>query len=419
MEAQSEISLAQPISAVPVTSTGVSTRRSSALHTTPIRTATSASPSTTSATKRTRSSSNNVAVSAIEHTTVEEGEQRRSEREITIEDSEDEAEVAAKAAKAAGSGTKAHNKNDLKHLLWDGIIGDESMDHTEHSNSGAEDDTAPMTPQLPRAEGEGEELGSEEGSEDDESESDSEDEEDGDDAGSIETGSARPLASSSRPTSPRHNLHPMTTDPDIIMTNGTASTSANPDTTTTNSMNPPPITDITARKRAPRAPRYRSPTPPPIRPYIPPPTVRLEIILPRRKSDDDDVPEFVISEMIIAAGYYLGQPEEEDGKASASGVEGDTMQGAEGEKGSKLVDNSAVITRTATGEVVLNPVVAPIVPAVSRTAISQLSETGSSLTKCKLIQKRQRTRKILGRDDGYNVDDPFVDDSELEVFEVR
>lgn len=383
-------------------STGVSTRRSSALHVTPAPQSRMIPPSTV-LTPRTAASHPSTPTTAQLTT-----DELRSAREITLKDSDEEGPPPVAIRGGAGpSPVKALNKTDLVRSLSQGATPDDSMDHTEQSNSEGEEDNP--TSLATNARGEGEELGSEEASEDEESESDSEEEdEDGDDNGSIETRSIRPPASSSRPSSPRqHQRHPLASTGDVIMINGTASTSADPalNTTTTNSMDPPPITELTARKRAPRAPRYRSPTPPPIRPYVPPPTVRLEIILPdRRADDDDDVPEFIISDMIASAGYNLAQPEEEDR------VEGE---------GSKLVDNSAVITRTATGEVVSNPIIVSNVPAVRPILACSDLRRKYSFSFSLYTQKRQRTRKRLGRDDGYNVEDPFVDDSELEVFEVR
>ncbi|GAA6034919.1 hypothetical protein JCM8097_009365 [Rhodosporidiobolus ruineniae] len=128
----------------------------------------------------------------------------------------------------------------------------------------------------------------------------------------------------------------------------------------------------------------RSPTPPPPAPKAPQPTIRLEIALPPRKSAD--VPEFNIIELARAKG--LIPPEEvkkpeEDEEGSESDGQGGRRKRAD--KGKGKADHEG----TPEGQ---DP------------------------------PKKRRKRGpnvVLGRFGGYDVHDPFVDDSEVALYEPR
>ncbi|GAA5821509.1 hypothetical protein JCM11251_004658 [Rhodosporidiobolus azoricus] len=126
----------------------------------------------------------------------------------------------------------------------------------------------------------------------------------------------------------------------------------------------------TSRKRAPR-----SPTPPPPAPKPPQPTIRLEIALPPRKGTTA-YPEFNIIEMARAKGLIPPEEvkkveeEKEDSEAEDKGKEGTPGEGG---------------------------------------------ENGAPPKK-----KRKRGPNVVqGRFGGYDVHDPFVDDSEAQFYEPR
>ncbi|BGP38447.1 hypothetical protein JCM10450v2_002393 [Rhodotorula kratochvilovae] len=125
-----------------------------------------------------------------------------------------------------------------------------------------------------------------------------------------------------------------------------------------------------------RVPRVHSPTPPPLAPKERP-TIRLSITLPPRKGVD--VPEYNVRALAVQAGFLKEDEEppkvDEESDAEGKGKEGD---GAD-------------------------------------TPVGQGGENGAPPKK----RRKRGPNVILGRFGGYDVDDPFVDDAEIELYEPR
>ncbi|KAJ8295830.1 Glycosylphosphatidylinositol anchor biosynthesis protein 11 [Rhodotorula toruloides] len=142
-------------------------------------------------------------------------------------------------------------------------------------------------------------------------------------------------------------------------------------------------------KKKRRRRQQRTPTPPPLAPKEPRPTIRLEIALPPRK--DDVAPEFNIVQLAKDAGFIKDEPKKEGGDDD-EGSESDG-QGGRRKKGKEKADDKGTPGAAEAGEA---------------------GENGPP--------KKRRKRgpnAVLGRFGGYDTNDPFVDDSEVALYEPR
>ncbi|GAA5877918.1 hypothetical protein JCM16303_000281 [Sporobolomyces ruberrimus] len=140
------------------------------------------------------------------------------------------------------------------------------------------------------------------------------------------------------------------------------------------------------KKKRRRRAANRSPSPPPLEPKKPPPTVRLTITLPPRTSKE--TPTYNVIEMAKEAGIIPREaPPKPEGENGGDESESDGQGGRrKKDKGKGKADGQ--------GE---NGVAAGPPP-----------------------KKRKRgPNVIVGRFGGYDVEDPFVDDTELQLYEPR
>ncbi|KAK4705505.1 hypothetical protein P7C70_g707, partial [Phenoliferia sp. Uapishka_3] len=158
--------------------------------------------------------------------------------------------------------------------------------------------------------------------------------------------------------------------------------------------------------------QQRSPSPaPPAKPKPPPRTVRLVINLPAPENVVD-VPEYSIADLARDAGFLDEEEEEraQDGSGSGSGGSGDESGDSEGdddeEGGSKKKDKGPM---TETEDEKMQGVENSGVP-------TPLASDANGIEGL-LPPKKRRKKAILGRLGGYDTEDPFVDDSDLALYE--
>ncbi|GAA6011013.1 hypothetical protein JCM11491_005908 [Sporobolomyces phaffii] len=138
------------------------------------------------------------------------------------------------------------------------------------------------------------------------------------------------------------------------------------------------------KKKRRRRARNRSPSPPPLEPKKPPPTIRLEFVLPDRSSRD--TPEYNVIELAKEAGIL---PREELPKPEANS--GGEESESDGQGGRRKKDKGKGKAEGQGGGDASPP-----------------------------AKKRKRgPNVIVGRFGGYDVEDPFVDDTELQLYEPR
>jgi hypothetical protein len=316
-------------------------------------------------------------------------------REIVIEDSdsdsEGEAVMTGDEGAGQGEGQGGEGSDDDE---------DEGEDGSGTEGEGSEGEGTPVGPQ----DEEDDEDDSEDDSEDDDDESTASGPtaakggEDGEGdvsmADSTTGGEARPK-SPVKPSSSTAANGEAKENGDISMTDGSPAVAGEGADTAEKPKKP------RARRRAPR-----SPTPPPPAPKPPAPTIRLEFyVTPRNviQTGGPPYPEYNVIEEARKKGFVppveekKAQPEED----SASEAEGKTDKGkgkAEGE-----------------GEGAEPPV------RFFRSFFSLLPFlTFSRPIPVKQKKKRKRgPNVIVGRHGGYDTADPFVDDDEIELYEVR
>ncbi|GAA5858549.1 hypothetical protein JCM1840_001252 [Sporobolomyces johnsonii] len=145
------------------------------------------------------------------------------------------------------------------------------------------------------------------------------------------------------------------------------------------------------KKRQKRA-HPRSPTPPPLAPKPPPPTIRLSVSLPSRASPS--VPQYNVVELAKAAGIII--EEEPVKKPDDSATEGEDSE-SDGEGGRRKKKGNG--KEKAEGD-----------------EQNGEGEDGSGPPK---KRRKRGPNVILGRFGGYDTADPFVDDSEIQLYEPR
>ncbi|KAL8276636.1 hypothetical protein RQP46_010985 [Phenoliferia psychrophenolica] len=181
----------------------------------------------------------------------------------------------------------------------------------------------------------------------------------------------------------------------------------------------PPESESTALAAPPalvvKPPRQQQRSPSPVPPPKPPArTIRLHLNLPPTLPVME-VPEYSVAELARDAGF-LDEPDDEaaqDGSGSASGGSGDESGDSEAEDaedgGSSKKKGKDKAAETEDEKMDGVEQTGPPPPVAE--------QTGAESDKPP-PQKRQRKEKaILGRHGGYDTEDPFVDDTELSLYE--
>ncbi|GAA5998368.1 uncharacterized protein JCM10292_001149 [Rhodotorula paludigena] len=140
-------------------------------------------------------------------------------------------------------------------------------------------------------------------------------------------------------------------------------------------------------KKKRRRKRQQTPTPPPLEPKERRATVRLEVTLPPRKGVE--VPDYNVHELAKAAGFIKEEEEPKKGD-DGSEEEGSESDGQGGRRPKKGKEKAAEPT----------------------------AEGGADGAPPKKRRKRG-PNVVLGRFGGYDVNDPFVDDEEIALYEPR
>ncbi|GAA6061890.1 hypothetical protein JCM10212_004708 [Sporobolomyces blumeae] len=153
-----------------------------------------------------------------------------------------------------------------------------------------------------------------------------------------------------------------------------------------------PIPKKEKKKRRRRA-LNRSPSPPPLVPKPPPPTVRLSIELPPRNTTT--TPEYNVVELAKAAGIL---PSDEASKKDTP-EDGDDESESDGQGGRRKKADKGKGKADGEGE---QPIAA-----------------GEGDAEPPKKRRKRGPNVILGRFGGYDVNDPFVDDTEIDFYEPR
>ncbi|KWU44263.1 hypothetical protein RHOSPDRAFT_29373 [Rhodotorula sp. JG-1b] len=153
-----------------------------------------------------------------------------------------------------------------------------------------------------------------------------------------------------------------------------------------------PATEKKKRRRR----RNRTPTPPPLGPKERRATVRLSITLPPRK--DDSAPEFDILQLSKDAGFIKEEevvPNEDGADANGNGDDEDASE-SDGQGGRRKKNKGKAVERQEDGT-----------PGVA----------GENEPPKK--KRKRGPNVVLGRFGGYDVNDPFVDDEDVALYEPK
>lgn len=192
----------------------------------------------------------------------------------------------------------------------------------------------------------------------------------------------------------------------------------------------------------PKQSRPRSPSPIPAAKKVKraPKTIRLEIDLKSylpAPDDESTVPEYSVADLAREAGYLdISEGEEGSSSSESDSEEGESGSENEGKAGDKQKEKKEKETETEEGEAEKEDAMegvenggvtgeastsaVPVVIAVCDFTSNFLFGYRALTVFVQQPPKRRRApAAILGRLGGYDVADPFVDDTELSLFEVN